>query len=76
MPRNYCAGCRYFVGEAGDLEREVPGLNILSSAFGSVRADTGLCRRDDFFCVANHGCQHWREREVASSAKPERQPPV
>jgi len=30
----------------------IPGLNILSSAYGSVRADTGLCQRHDVFVTA------------------------
>jgi len=37
-----CGLCRFFTGAPAELERAIPGLNILSSAYGSVRADTGL----------------------------------
>ena len=47
-----CAECRFFTGAPAALERAIPGLNILSSAYGSVRADTGLCRRHDTFVTA------------------------
>jgi hypothetical protein len=47
-----CAACRFFTGAPAALERAIPGLNILSSAYGSVRADTGLCERHDFFTTA------------------------
>jgi|SRR6516162_8677899 hypothetical protein len=47
-----CAACRFFTGAPAELERAIPGVNILSSAYGSVRADTGLCKRHDFFTTA------------------------
>jgi len=34
------------------LERAIPGVNILSSTYGSVRADTGLCERHGVFTTA------------------------
>lgn len=61
-----CATCRHFTADARDLERAVPGLNILSSALGSVRADTGLCRLHDLFCVPDHGCAEWRDAAPAA----------
>jgi hypothetical protein len=63
-----CGGCLHFVADAAELEREVPGLKILSSAFGSVRAETGLCRQRDFFCVPEHGCTDWRAAATAPQA--------
>jgi len=47
-----CGVCRFFTGAPAALERAVPGLNALSSAYGSVRADTGLCERHDVFVTA------------------------
>jgi hypothetical protein len=49
---NNCAACRYFTGAPAALERAIPGLNILSSAYGSVRGKTGLCERHDTFTTA------------------------
>jgi hypothetical protein len=47
-----CAACRFFTGAPAELERAIPGINILSSAYGSVRADTGLCERHGVFTTA------------------------
>lgn len=57
-----CSTCVGFVGNAEELEREIAGLKILSSAFGSVRAETGLCRTREMFCVADHHCPQWHAR--------------
>ena len=48
-PQRRCGACRFFIGTPAALERAVPGLNILSSAYGSVRGDTGLCEQHDSF---------------------------
>jgi hypothetical protein len=47
-----CAACRFFTGAPAALERAIPGVNILSSTYGSVRADTGLCERQGVFATA------------------------
>jgi hypothetical protein len=47
-----CAACRFFTGAPAALERAIPGFNSLSSAYGSVRADTGLCERHAVFTTA------------------------
>ncbi|HEX4040953.1 MAG TPA: hypothetical protein VHY10_04575 [Xanthobacteraceae bacterium] len=47
-----CGACRFFTGTPDALERAIPGLNILSSAYGSVRGDTGLCARHETFVTA------------------------
>ncbi len=47
-----CGACRFLIGSPAALERAIPGLNILSSAYGSVRADTGLCSRHDRFVTS------------------------
>jgi hypothetical protein len=47
-----CGACRFFTGAPAALERAVPGFNILSSAYGSVRGDTGLCERHEVFVTA------------------------
>jgi hypothetical protein len=47
-----CAACRFFIGAPAALERAIPGVNILSSTYGSVRADTGLCEQHGVFTTA------------------------
>lgn len=56
-----CAYCRYFVSEPAELEQAIPGLNILSSAFGSVRGETGLCRRREVFTLPGGACREFRD---------------
>ncbi len=51
-----CRQCRHFVAEPGQLEALIPGLNIVSSAYGSVRADTAYCRFKDMFLLATSAC--------------------
>jgi hypothetical protein len=48
-----CVACRFFTGASAALERAIPGFNILSSVYGSVRADTGLCERHGVFTTAH-----------------------
>jgi hypothetical protein len=60
-----CATCRFFTGAPAVLERAVPGVNILSSAYGSVRADTGLCQRHDVFVTERSAaCPEFKERHA------------
>lgn len=58
-PARCCAGCRHFVAAAGALEAQIAGLKILSSAYGSVRANTGLCLLRDLFRVPEQSCPEW-----------------
>ncbi|MDA8175222.1 MAG: hypothetical protein M0018_11670 [Nitrospiraceae bacterium] len=44
-----CLKCRHFVNDPQRIELSIPGLNTLSSAFGSVRGEAGLCARLDRF---------------------------
>lgn len=51
-----CRHCRHFVVEPGELETLIPGLNIVSSAYGSVRADTAYCQFKDMFLLSTAAC--------------------
>ena len=42
-----CRQCRHFTDHPEELERLVPGLRILSSAYSAVRVDNGICGRHD-----------------------------
>ena len=60
-----CGACRHFIGEAAALEQAVPGYNILSSAYGSVRAHTGLCQlHDTFVTTVARICSDFSKREA------------
>ena len=71
-----CARCRSFVGDAAALERAVPGLKILSSAYGSVRADTGLCERHGSFVTPSQTCPEFQPMHAAGREPPRTQPPA
>jgi len=61
----HCGGCRFFTGEPAALERAIPGLNILSSAYGSVRDETGLCdQRESFVTFVNAACAEFSGRNL------------
>ncbi len=57
-----CATCDHFLHDPLTLEAEIPGLASLSSALGSVRGDTGLCRHDEIFCLPDHTCPNYKAR--------------
>jgi hypothetical protein len=41
------------------LEAALPGLSSLSSAYGAVRADDGLCRVHDRYLAASYRCDRF-----------------
>ncbi len=51
-----CQDCRHLIIQPDRLEQAIPGLNILSSAYGCVRGETGLCQRHDKFTTARSTC--------------------
>lgn len=61
-----CWQCANFVVAPGEIEALVPGLNIVSSAYGSVRADTGYCMFYDIFLVARDVCPGYKMKLAAA----------
>jgi hypothetical protein len=58
-----CGACRFLIGTPAALERAVPGFNILSSGYGSVRGETGLCSKHEHFVTAmTEACAAFDER--------------
>ncbi len=57
-----CFDCRHFVNDPRQLELSIPGLNTLSSAYASVRGESGLCSRLDLFLAPGGDCPNF-ERE-------------
>jgi len=51
-----CWQCADFVMAPNELETMIPGLNIVSSAYGSVRATTGYCKFKDVFLTPTLAC--------------------
>ena len=55
-----CRQCVHFVNEPEELENIIPGLSIVSSAYGSVRADTAYCRFKDIFLTPILACHAFK----------------
>jgi hypothetical protein len=52
-----CWDCRHFRNDAKFLETAFKGLTSLSSGYGSVRSDDGICVRHDRYLSARSSCQ-------------------
>ncbi|MHB8667294.1 MAG: hypothetical protein ACYC7B_07220 [Burkholderiales bacterium] len=63
-----CRECRFFASEPGELERALPGINILSSAYGSVRADTAICEQRGIFVTPALACPDFLGRPAPGFA--------
>lgn len=59
MSEQRCATCRWFESDPAAIEAALPGLTILSSAYGSARADAGLCSKRDLFLSEKESCEDW-----------------
>ncbi len=56
MIRPTCSDCIYFNNDSAYLENTYAGLNALSSAWGCVRGDAGLCSRHDVYLFPRGQC--------------------
>jgi len=54
-----CRDCKYFHNDPSWLERELPGLNALSSAYGSTRGENGICTKRDIYLSPIKKCRHF-----------------
>ena len=64
-----CRQCEHFVTDPKELETIIPGLNIVSSAYGSVRADTGYCKFNDVFLTPTVACPGFTMQLSASGTE-------
>ncbi len=55
-----CMHCRFFDGDPARIEAAFPGLNALSSAYSSVRADAGICSKHDLFLSPWKRCDDFK----------------
>jgi hypothetical protein len=55
-PQRQCRWCSHFRNDAEYLETAFKGLTSLSSAYGSVRSDDGICLRHDRYLSARSSC--------------------
>jgi hypothetical protein len=57
-----CAACRHFDTDPARLERRLPGLSALSSAYGTTRGRDGTCLRHDRLVPPTALCNHFAVR--------------
>lgn len=44
-----CRDCVYFNNDPAWIEKAFPGLNSLSSAYGTARGEAGICSKRDIY---------------------------
>jgi hypothetical protein len=61
--RAMCGSCGHFRNDAAYLETVFAGLTSLSSGYGSVRADDGVCLLHDRYLSARASCASHAARD-------------
>jgi hypothetical protein len=61
-PARQCASCAHFRNDPAYLESAFPGLTSLSSGYGSVRSNDGLCARHELYLGAGAWCGAYLRR--------------
>jgi hypothetical protein len=70
-----CRTCRHFRNDPALIEAETPGLITMSSGYGSVRAQDGICLKHDRYLRADYSCPDFAEIPetiILSAARTER----
>jgi len=66
--QQHCLACVHFRNDAKFLEAAFGGLTSLSSGFGSVRGDDGICLRHDRYLSARSSCAEFSPAGTKRSA--------
>ena len=64
-----CRACMQFRNSPAFLESLFPGMSAMSSAWGSTRADDGLCLKHDRYLSADSGCADFTPAAADATAK-------
>ena len=56
-----CRHCRHFRNDPRFLEAAFPGLTSMSSGYGSVRAEDGICLKHERYLNAESSCPQFSE---------------
>jgi hypothetical protein len=62
-----CASCRHFSNTATQIEAQLPGLRILSSGYGAVRSQDGLCSVHTRYLPSYGSCESHEARFLTAS---------
>jgi len=66
--RKQCGACRHFRNDAQYLEIAFTGLTSLSSGYGSVRSDDGICLRHERYLSARSSCPDFAPATARNAA--------
>ncbi len=61
-----CLHCKHFRNSPKFLESVFKGLTALSSAYGSVRCQDGICLLNDLYLAANRCCDQFESGSPAA----------
>jgi len=61
-----CRDCKYFQSDPQWLENAMPGLNSLSSAYGTARGEAGICTKRDLYLDPDIQCRDFLLTEMVS----------
>jgi hypothetical protein len=62
-----CRDCRFFNNDPAWIEKIFPGLSSLSSAYGSTRAEAGICSERELFLQPVTKCPQFVGRDSTGS---------
>jgi hypothetical protein len=66
--RKTCRFCAHFHNDPRYLEAAFPGWTSLGSAYGSTRAEDGICELREIYLSAEQGCECFEEGVQAHRA--------
>lgn len=58
----HCVSCRHFENTPESLEKAIPGLRVMGSAYSSVRSEDGLCAVHLRYISAAGHCVQYENR--------------
>lgn len=64
----HCGACRRFRNDAAFIEQQTPGLQTLSSGFGAVRGNDGLCAVHQRYLPASSYCAQFAPRGAGTGS--------
>jgi len=64
-----CRSCVHFRNDPAFLEATFKGMSAMSSAWGSVRAEDGICQKHDRYLSPDAFCTHFTLASPLEAAK-------
>lgn len=62
-----CLNCRFFLQQGHEIEKQIPGLASLGSAFGAHIGNSKLCTQHDCLTSSHDSCQQFQALPQSNS---------